>query len=107
MVDLTKGKKRMIVEPSKSVENEGSQKVQVLRKGGYSEERIAEVLLRGVPDESERGRADEADRFQSQADIDKPEVRVMVNPGGLNEKFANEKPDTCHYHRLSEERGNP
>ena len=35
-------------------------------------------------------RADEADRFQSQADIDKPEVRVMVNPGGLNEKFANE-----------------
>ena len=35
-------------------------------------------------------RADEADRFQSQADIDKPKVRVMVNPGGLNEKFANE-----------------
>ena len=26
----------------------------------------------------------------SVADIDKPEVRVMVNPGGLNEKFANE-----------------
>ena len=24
------------------------------------------------------------------ADIDMPEVRVMVNPGGLNEKFANE-----------------
>jgi len=41
-----------------------------------------------VPDESERGRADEADRFQSQADIDKPEVRVMVNPGGLNEKYG-------------------
>ena len=35
-------------------------------------------------------RADEADRFQSLADIDRPEVRVMVNPGGLNEKFANE-----------------
>ena len=33
-------------------------------------------------------RADEDDRFQSLADIDKPEVRVMVNPGGLNEKFA-------------------
>ena len=33
-------------------------------------------------------RADEADRFQSLADIDRPEVRVMVNPGGLNEKFA-------------------
>ena len=35
-------------------------------------------------------RADEADRYQSLADIDQPEVRVMVNPGGLNEKFANE-----------------
>ena len=33
-------------------------------------------------------RADEAERYQSLADIDKPEVRVMVNPGGLNEKFA-------------------
>ena len=35
-------------------------------------------------------RASEADRYLSLADIDKPEVRVMVNPGGLNEKFANE-----------------
>ena len=35
-------------------------------------------------------RSTEADRYQSLADIDKPEVRVMVNPGGLNEKFANE-----------------
>ena len=35
-------------------------------------------------------RAADADRYQSLADIDKPEVRVMVNPGGLNEKFANE-----------------
>ena len=35
-------------------------------------------------------RASEADRFCSLADIDKPEVTVMVNPGGLNEKFANE-----------------
>ena len=35
-------------------------------------------------------RASEASRYQSLADIDKPEVRVMVNPGGLNEKFANE-----------------
>lgn len=32
----------------------------------------------------------DADRFLSLADIDKPEVRVMVNPGGLNEKFAND-----------------
>ena len=35
-------------------------------------------------------RAEDANRYQSLADIDKPEVRVMVNPGGLNEKFANE-----------------
>ena len=34
-------------------------------------------------------RASDADRYKSLADIDKPEVRVMVNPGGLNEKFAN------------------
>ena len=34
-------------------------------------------------------RATETDRFHSLADIDKPEVHVMVNPGGLNEKFAN------------------
>ena len=35
-------------------------------------------------------RASEADRYKSLADIDKPEVTVMVNLGGLNEKFANE-----------------
>jgi cyclohexadienyl dehydratase len=35
-------------------------------------------------------RTADAGRFQSLADLDKPEVRVMVNPGGLNEKFANE-----------------
>jgi cyclohexadienyl dehydratase len=35
-------------------------------------------------------KAEDASRFQSLADLDKPEVRVMVNPGGLNEKFANE-----------------
>lgn len=34
-------------------------------------------------------RKSESDRFKSLADIDKPEVRVMVNPGGLNEKYAN------------------
>lgn len=33
-------------------------------------------------------RSSEADRYKSLADLDKPEVRVMVNPGGLNEKFA-------------------
>ena len=36
-------------------------------------------------------RASDADKYQSLADLDKPEVRVMVNPGGLNEKFANEQ----------------
>ena len=35
-------------------------------------------------------RTSEADRYKSLADIDKPEVTVMVNPGGLNEQFANE-----------------
>ena len=34
-------------------------------------------------------RAEDVDHYKSLADIDKPEVRVMVNPGGLNEKFAN------------------
>jgi len=34
-------------------------------------------------------RASEAERYKSLADIDKPEVTVMVNPGGLNEQFAN------------------
>ena len=35
-------------------------------------------------------RASEGERYKRLADIDKPSVRVMVNPGGLNEKFANE-----------------
>ncbi|MBR2233095.1 MAG: transporter substrate-binding domain-containing protein [Prevotella sp.] len=35
-------------------------------------------------------RASERDSYKSLADVDKPGVRVMVNPGGLNEKFANE-----------------
>ena len=35
-------------------------------------------------------RASEAERYKSLEDLDRPEVRVMVNPGGLNEKFANE-----------------
>ena len=35
-------------------------------------------------------RASEASRYKSLDDIDMPEVRVIVNPGGLNEKFANE-----------------
>ena len=35
-------------------------------------------------------RAEDSTRFRSLEDIDKPEVRVMVNPGGLNEQFARE-----------------
>lgn len=35
-------------------------------------------------------RAQESGQYKSLADLDKPEVKVMVNPGGLNEKFANE-----------------
>ena len=35
-------------------------------------------------------RAEDADKYTSLADINRPEVRVMVNPGGLNEKFARE-----------------
>lgn len=33
-------------------------------------------------------RVEDTARFRSLADIDRPEVRVMVNPGGLNEQFA-------------------
>jgi len=35
-------------------------------------------------------RAEDVGKFQTLEDLDKPEVRVMVNPGGLNEKFAND-----------------
>ena len=35
-------------------------------------------------------RTEDTTRFRSLEDIDRPEVRVMVNPGGLNEQFANE-----------------
>lgn len=35
-------------------------------------------------------RVTEVEHYQSLADLDKPEVNVMVNPGGLNEKFARE-----------------
>ncbi len=33
-------------------------------------------------------RQEDAKKFLSLADIDKPDVRVMINPGGTNEKFA-------------------
>lgn len=35
-------------------------------------------------------RAGESSKYQNLADIDRPEVKVMVNPGGTNEKFARE-----------------
>lgn len=40
-------------------------------------------------------RKEDAGRFNGLGDIDKPEVRVMVNPGGLNEKFARENLPHC------------
>ena len=40
-------------------------------------------------------RKEEADKYKSLDDLDKPEVRVMVNPGGLNEKFARENLPSC------------
>lgn len=35
-------------------------------------------------------RTEDADKYTSLEAINRPEVRVMVNPGGLNEKFARE-----------------
>lgn len=40
-------------------------------------------------------RKEEAGRYRSLEDINRPEVRVMVNPGGLNEKFARERLPEC------------
>ncbi len=50
-------------------------------------------------------RAEDADKYTSLEDINKPEVRVMENPGGLNEKFARENlPDaTLIIHGVNQE----
>ena len=50
-------------------------------------------------------RAEDADKYTSLAAINKPEVRVMENPGGLNEKFARENlPDaTLIIHDVNQE----
>jgi len=40
-------------------------------------------------------RKEDASRFTCQEDLNHPEVRVMVNPGGLNEAFAREKLPRC------------
>ena len=50
-------------------------------------------------------RAADAERFRSLADVDCPGVRVMVNPGGLNEAFARAKLTNAQIlvHRRNEE----
>ena len=50
-------------------------------------------------------RAEDADRYTSLEAINRPEVRVMENPGGLNEKFARENlPDaTLIIHDVNQE----
>lgn len=50
-------------------------------------------------------RAEDAEKYVSLAAINRPEVRVMENPGGLNEKFAREHlPDTnLMIHPVNEE----
>ena len=35
-------------------------------------------------------RKEDAQKYQTLDDLNRPEVRVMINPGGLNEKFARE-----------------
>ena len=50
-------------------------------------------------------RAEDADKYTSLEAINRPEVRVMENPGGLNEKFARENlPDaTLIIHDVNQE----
>ena len=50
-------------------------------------------------------RKEDADKYTCLDDVNKPEVRVMVNPGGLNEKFARENlPDvTLIIHDVNQE----
>lgn len=40
-------------------------------------------------------RSEDADKYTSLEAINRPEARVMVNPGGLNEKFAQENLPDC------------
>lgn len=40
-------------------------------------------------------RKEDAGKFTCLEDLNRPEVRVMVNPGGLNEKFAREELPNC------------
>lgn len=41
-------------------------------------------------------RKEDASKYKTLGDLNKPEVRVMVNPGGLDEKFARENLPNCH-----------
>ena len=40
-------------------------------------------------------RKEDAGKYKSLEDLNRPDVRVMVNPGGLNEKFARENLPSC------------
>lgn len=45
----------------------------------------------GIPRSPPIGyRVADVDRYRTLSDLNRPEVRVMVNPGGLNEQFARE-----------------
>ncbi|MBR1569863.1 MAG: transporter substrate-binding domain-containing protein [Bacteroidales bacterium] len=50
-------------------------------------------------------RKEDAGKYNSQEDLNRPDVRVMVNPGGLNEKFARQNLPECHLivHEKNEE----
>ena len=50
-------------------------------------------------------RASEADRYKTLADIDKPEVRVMVNPGRTEREICQREPYSRHNNCAPEERG--
>ena len=41
-------------------------------------------------------RVEDAGKYQGLEDLNRPDVRVMVNPGGLNEAFARENLPACH-----------
>ena len=40
-------------------------------------------------------RKEDAGKYHTTADLNRPDVRVMVNPGGLNEKFAHDSLPDC------------
>lgn len=50
-------------------------------------------------------RTEDSSKYLTLADMDKPEVKVMVNPGGLNEKFAHDflSHSTIIVHQKNEE----